>query len=80
MLGIIHEIVLIAMIVLAVIIILEEGRLKAVIELALLSVLLVIIMFQLQAPDVALSATVIGALMIGAFIYAIEEVKKSRSD
>lgn len=78
MLGIIHEVILIAMIVLALIIVLEDDLLAAVIELALLSIFLAIVMFQLRAPDVALSATVIGALMIGIFIYTIEEVKRSK--
>ena len=79
MLGIIHEIILIAMIVLAVIIVEEDDLLNAVVELALLSTFLIVIMFLLQAPDVALSAAVVGALLIGAFIYTIEGVKKSKS-
>ncbi len=79
MLGIIHEVILIAMIILALLIVEEDNLLAAVIELAMLSVFLVIIMFQLKAPDVALSATVIGALMIGIFIYTIEGVKGSKS-
>ncbi len=79
MLGIIHEIILIAMIVLAVIIVEEDELLNAVVELALLSTFLIVVMFLLQAPDVALSAAVVGALLIGAFIYTIEGVKKSKS-
>ncbi len=79
MLGIIHEIILIAMIILAVIIVEEDKLLNAVVELALLSTFLIVIMFLLQAPDVALSAAVVGALLIGAFIYTIEGVKKSKN-
>ncbi len=67
------------MIVLAVIIVEEDELLNAVVELALLSTFLIVIMFQLKAPDVALSAAVIGALMIGTFIYTIEGVKKSKN-
>ena len=79
MLGIIHEIILIAMIILALITVEMKNLLNAVIGLAMLSTFLIIIMFQLKAPDVALSAAVIGALMIGTFIYTIEGVKKSKS-
>ena len=79
MLGIIHEVILIAMIILAFVIIEEGNLIAAVIELGLLSIFLVIVMFQLKAPDVALSATVIGALLVGVFLYTIEEVKKSKS-
>ncbi|MFP4050185.1 MAG: hydrogenase subunit MbhD domain-containing protein [Thermoplasmata archaeon] len=78
MLGIIHEIILIAMIILALIIVEEDELLNAVVELALLSTFLIVVMFLLQAPDVALSAAVVGALLIGAFIYTIEGVKKSK--
>jgi len=79
MLEIIHEIILIAMIILAIIIVEEDKLLNAVVELALLSTFLIVIMFLLQAPDVALSAAVVGALLIGAFIYTIEGVKKSKN-
>ena len=78
MLGIIREIILIAMIVLAIIIVEEDELLNAVVELALLSTFLIVIMFLLKAPDVALSAAVVGALLIGAFIYTIEGVRKSK--
>ena len=79
MLGIIHEVILIAMIILAFIIIEENNLIAAVIELGLLSIFLVIVMFQLKAPGVALSGTVIGALIVGTFLYTVEEVKKSRN-
>lgn len=79
MLEIIHEIILIAMIILALIIVEEDRLLNAVVELALLSTFLIVTMFLLKAPDVALSAAVVGALLIGAFIYTIEGVKKSKS-
>ncbi|MGM0510324.1 MAG: hydrogenase subunit MbhD domain-containing protein [Thermoplasmatota archaeon] len=79
MLGIIHEVILLSMIFLALIIVEEDDLLNAVVELALLSTFLIVIMFQLKAPDVALSAAVIGALLIGTFIYTIEGVKKSKN-
>lgn len=79
MLEIIHEVILIAMIILALIIVEEDRLLNAVVELALLSTFLIVTMFLLKAPDVALSAAVVGALLIGAFIYTIEGVKKSKS-
>lgn len=79
MLGIIHEVILLSMIFLALIIVEEDDLLNAVIELALLSTFLIVIMFQLKAPDVALSAAVIGALLIGTFIYTIEGVKRSKN-
>ena len=79
MLGIIHEIVLIAMILLAIIVIEQKHLLKAVIAFALLNLMLTIALFQLKAPDVALSAIVVSALLIGIFLYTIEEVGASRN-
>ena len=79
MLGIIHEIVLIAMILLAIIVIEQKHLLKAVIAFALLNLMLTIALFQLKAPDVALSAIVVSALLIGIFLYTIEEVGTSRN-
>ncbi|MGC9307420.1 MAG: hydrogenase subunit MbhD domain-containing protein [Thermoplasmatota archaeon] len=79
MLGIIHEIVLIAMILLAVAVIEQKHLLKAVIAFALLNLMLTIALFQLKAPDVALSAIVVSALLIGIFLYTIEEVGTSRN-
>lgn len=79
MLGIIHEVVLIAMILLAVVIIEQRNLIKAVIAFALLNLMLAIALFQLKAPDVALSAIVVSALLIGIFLYTIEEVGASKS-
>ncbi len=73
MIGIIHEVILIGMIFLALMIVEERDLLKAVMEFALLQTLLVISLFLLKAPDVALSAIVVGALIIGIFIYTIQE-------
>jgi len=79
MLEIIHEVILISMILLAVVIIEQRNLIKAVIAFALLNLMLTITLFQLKAPDVALSAIVVSALLIGIFLYTIEEVGKSRS-
>lgn len=78
MIKIIHEFILIAMIILALVIVAEEDLLRAVIGFALLQTLLVISLFLLKAPDVALSAIVVGALIIGIFIYTIQEGILSR--
>lgn len=75
MLGIINEIILIAMIVIAVIIVLENSSIKAVIELALFSLMFAFALFLLKAPDVALSAIVVGAVVVGIFLYTIQEVE-----
>ncbi len=75
MLGIIHEIVLISMIILSFLVIEDKNLISAVIKFALVSLLMVLALFYLKAPDVALSAIVVGALVIGLFIYTIEEVE-----
>ncbi|MFP4000275.1 MAG: hydrogenase subunit MbhD domain-containing protein [Thermoplasmata archaeon] len=75
MLRIIRELMLIAMIILAVVIVSEDKAIKAVIELALLSLMFVGVLFLLQAPDVALSAIVVGAILLGIFLYTIQEVE-----
>lgn len=75
MLGIIHKVILIAMMILAIIIIEEDTSIRAVMELALFSLLFVVSLFLLKAPDVALSAIVVGAIVLGLFLYTIEEVE-----
>ncbi|MBS3816245.1 MAG: DUF4040 domain-containing protein [Candidatus Thermoplasmatota archaeon] len=75
MLGIILEIILMAMIVLAVIVVLESSSIRAVIELALFSLMFAVSLFMLKAPDVALSAIVVGAVVVGIFLYTIQEVE-----
>ncbi len=72
---IIHEILLVSMIILSIAVIEEKNLIGAVIEFSLLSLIFVITLFQLEAPDVALSAIVVGALIIGVFIFTIEEVE-----
>ena len=72
---IIHELLLVSMIILSIAVIEEKNLIGAVIEFSLLSLIFVIILFQLEAPDVALSAIVVGALIIGVFIFTIEEVE-----
>ena len=73
---IIHEILLIVMIIISIAVIEEENLIGAVIEFSLLSLIFVIVLFQLKAPDVALSSIVVGALIIGVFIFTIEEVRQ----
>ncbi|MFW6048081.1 MAG: hydrogenase subunit MbhD domain-containing protein [Candidatus Natronoplasma sp.] len=75
MLGIILEVVMIAMIILAIIIVAEGKSIKAVMELALFSLMFVSALFLLRAPDVALSAIVVGAILLGLFLYTIQEVE-----
>ncbi|MFO8133079.1 MAG: hydrogenase subunit MbhD domain-containing protein [Thermoplasmatota archaeon] len=79
MLVIIREIVLIAMVLLAVVIVEQKNLIRAVIAFALLNLLLGVILFLLKAPDVALSAAVVSALLIGFFLYTIGEVSQSRN-
>ncbi len=75
MLEIINEIILIAMVVVAVIIVLEDSSIRAVVELALFSLMFAFALFNLKAPDVALSAIVVGAIVVGIFLYTIQEVE-----
>lgn len=72
---IILKILLISMILVSVAVVEERNLIAAVIDFSLLSLIFVIVLFQLKAPDVALSAIVVGALVIGIFIFTIEEVR-----
>ncbi|WP_457754335.1 hydrogenase subunit MbhD domain-containing protein [Thermococcus sp.] len=77
MLGIIHELLLVLMVITALAVIEEGDLVTAVVKYALLSLIFVLVLFQLKAPDVALSAIVVGAVIIGIFLFTIEEVEKS---
>ena len=74
MLGTILDVVFIAMVILAVAVIEEKNLVSAIVKYSLLSLLFVLALFELRAPDVALSAIVVGAVVIGLFLFTIEEV------
>ena len=74
MLGTILDVVFIAMILLAIAVVEEKNLVSAVVKYSLLSLLFVLALFELKAPDVALSAIVVGAIVIGVFLFTIEEV------
>ncbi|WP_461867179.1 hydrogenase subunit MbhD domain-containing protein [Thermococcus sp.] len=76
MLGIIHDLLLLLMITLSVAIIEEENLVNAVVEYILLGLAFAVVLFQLGAPDVALSAIVVGAIVVGLFLFTIGEVRK----
>ncbi|ALM75509.1 Na+/H+ antiporter, MbhD-like subunit [Thermococcus barophilus] len=65
------------MVITALAVIEERDLVVAVVKYALLSLIFVLVLFQLKAPDVALSAIVVGAVIIGIFLFTIEEVEKS---
>ncbi|ASJ07855.1 sodium:proton antiporter [Thermococcus siculi] len=74
MLGTILDVIFIAMALLALAVVEERELVSAVVKYALLSLLFVLALFELNAPDVALSAIVVGAIVIGVFLFTIEEV------
>ncbi|HDH44701.1 MAG TPA: DUF4040 domain-containing protein [Thermococcus sp.] len=74
--GIILEILFIIMIVLSIAVIEEKNLVNAVVKYAFLSLTFVLVLVLLKAPDVALSAIVVGAVVIGAFLFTIREVEK----
>ncbi|RLF77518.1 sodium:proton antiporter [Thermococci archaeon] len=74
--GIIHEVLLIALILSSVAVIEEKRLVSAVIKYALMGLIFIVVLLQLRAPDVALSAIVVGAIVIGVFLYTIKEVEK----
>ncbi|AHL23293.1 hydrogenase subunit MbhD domain-containing protein [Thermococcus nautili] len=74
MLGTILDVVFVAMVVLAIAVVEEENLINAVVKYSLLSLLFILALFELNAPDVALSAIVVGAIVIGVFLFTIEEV------
>ncbi len=76
MLGILFEALLVAMVIVSVIAVEHENLIAAVIEYSVLNLIFVLILFLLRAPDVALSAIVVGAIITGVYIFAIDEVEK----
>ncbi len=71
----VFEIVLVLMVILAIIAVEDKNLIGSVIELSLLTLVFGTALFMLKAPDVALSALVVGGIIVGLFIYTIEEVK-----
>lgn len=71
----VFEIMLLLMIVLAVVAVEDKCLIGSVIELSLLTLAFGTVLFMLKAPDVALSALVVGGIIIGLFLYTIQEVK-----
>ena len=74
--GIIHEALLIALILSSIAVIEEKRLVSAVIKYALMGLIFIVVLLQLRAPDVALSSIVVGAIVIGVFLYTIKEVEK----
>ncbi|RLF83647.1 sodium:proton antiporter [Thermococci archaeon] len=74
--GIILEILFIIMILLSIAVVEEKNLVNAVVKYAFLSLTFVLVLVLLKAPDVALSAIVVGAVIIGAFLFTIKEVEK----
>lgn len=74
MLGTIHEALLVAIILLSVSVVEAKKLTSAVLRYGLLSLAFVIVLIQLRAPDVALSAVVVGAIVTGLFLYTVKEV------
>ena len=76
MLEIIHEILLVLLILLAVIIIESKNFISAVILYGVLSAIFAVVLFQLHAPDVALSSIVAGVALFGTFIFVIHKTEE----
>jgi multicomponent Na+:H+ antiporter subunit A len=76
MLEIIHEILLIVIVVLAIIIIESKNFISAIIVYGVLSAIFAVVLFQLQAPDVALSSIVAGIALFGVFIFVIHKTEE----
>lgn len=72
--GIIHEVLLMAIILLAISVVEAERLTSAVLRYGLLGLVFTVVLIQLRAPDVALSAVVVGAIVTGLFLYTIREV------
>ncbi len=71
----VFEIMLLLMIVLAIVAIEDRNLIGSIIELSLLTLVFGTVLFMLKAPDVALSALVVGGIIIGLFLYTIREVE-----
>ncbi|KUH33444.1 sodium:proton antiporter [Thermococcus celericrescens] len=76
MLGTILDVVFLAMMILAVAVVEERNLVSAVVKYSLLSLLFILALFELNAPDVALSAIVVGAIVIGVFLFTIKGVTR----
>jgi len=76
MLEIIHEILLIVIVVLAIIILESKNFISAIIVYGVLSTIFAVVLFQLQAPDVALSSIVAGMALFGVFIFVIHKTEE----
>lgn len=76
MAGIILDVLLLTMILLSIAVIEEKNLVSAVVKYAFLSLAFVLVLTLLKAPDVALSAIVVGAVVIGVFLFTIREVEK----
>lgn len=76
MLEIIHEILLMVIVVLAIIIIESKNFISAIILYGVLSGIFAVVLFQLQAPDVALSSIVAGIALFGVFIFVIHKTEE----
>ncbi len=76
MLEIIHEILLVVIVVLAIIIIESKNFISAIILYGVLSAIFAVVLFQLQAPDVALSSIVAGIALFGVFIFVIHKTEE----
>ncbi|RLF93095.1 sodium:proton antiporter [Thermococci archaeon] len=76
MLEIIHEILLMVIVVLAIIIIESKNFISAIILYGVLSAIFAVVLFQLQAPDVALSSIVAGIALFGVFIFVIHKTEE----
>lgn len=74
--GIILDILLLAMVLLSIAVVEEKNLVNAIVKYAFLSLAFVLVLTFLRAPDVALSAIVVGAVVIGAFLFTIREVEK----
>ncbi|AFL95631.1 putative multisubunit sodium/hydrogen antiporter, MnhG subunit [Thermococcus cleftensis] len=76
MLGTILDVLFVTMIILAIAVVEEGNLVTAIVKYSLLSLLFILALFELNAPDVALSAIVVGAVVIGVFLFTVEEVRK----
>jgi uncharacterized MnhB-related membrane protein len=74
--GTILDVVFLAMMILAVAVVEERNLVSAVVKYSLLSLLFILALFELNAPEVALSAIVVGAIVIGVFLFTIKGVTR----
>ncbi len=74
--GIIHEILLVVLIGVAIGILESKDFIRAIILYGVLSAIFAVVLFQLQAPDVALSSIVAGGALFGIFIFIIYKTER----